>query len=184
MRAEIASLQSRLGVTTVYVTHDQSEAMTLGDRVAVLGDGRLQQCDTPRALYERPANTFVAGFIGSPAMNLCPCAVAENGSVSLGGVEVALPNGSRSGAREAVVVGLRPEALELADAGIAADVDVVEEIGADAYIFASAVVAGETVNLVARVEAKGAPERGAKVTLRPRAGEAHLFDLDTGLRLG
>ncbi len=73
MRAEIASLQSRLGVTTVYVTHDQSEAMTLGDRVAVLGDGRLQQCDTPRVLYERPANTFVAGFIGSPAMNLCRC---------------------------------------------------------------------------------------------------------------
>jgi len=81
------------------------------------------------------------------------------------------------------VVGLRPEALELADAGIAADVDVVEEIGADAYIFASAVVAGEAMNLVARVEAKGAPERGARVTLRPRAGAAHLFDLDTGVRL-
>ena len=87
MRAEIASLQGRLGITTVYVTHDQSEAMTLGDRVAVLGDGQLQQCDTPRELYERPANTFVAGFIGSPSMNLCTVSCA-NGSVRFGGVDV------------------------------------------------------------------------------------------------
>ena len=184
MRAEIASLQSRLGVTTVYVTHDQSEAMTLGDRVAVLGDGLLQQCDTPRALYERPANTFVAGFIGSPAMNLCRCDVAENGSVSLGGVTVSLPNGARAEARKDVTVGLRPEALELAEDGIAADVDVVEEIGADAYVFASATLAGESMKLVARVDAKGAPERGAQVRFRPKAGEAHLFDTASGARLG
>ena len=77
MRAEIASLQSRLGVTTVFVTHDQVEAMTMGHRVAVLRDGRLQQCDTPRRLYDRPANVFVAGFIGSPAMNLCTLAVVD-----------------------------------------------------------------------------------------------------------
>src|SRR5881398_1031417 len=96
MRAEIAALQSRLGTTTVYVTHDQSEAMTLGDRVAVLSDGRLQQCDTPRELYARPANVFVAGFIGSPAMNLCRCKLGANGAVTLGGVDVHLPNGSRS----------------------------------------------------------------------------------------
>src|SRR5260370_11436831 len=83
MRAEIASLQSRLGVTTVYVTHDQSEALTLGDRVAVLGDGRLHQCDTPRVLYERPANTFVAGFIGSPSANPRPGRGALNRSVFL-----------------------------------------------------------------------------------------------------
>ena len=108
MRAEIASLQSRLGVTTVYVTHDQSEAMTLGDRVAVLGDGRLQQCDAPRALYERPANTFVAGFIGSPAMNLCNCRVAADGAVSLGGVDIGLPNGAQGTLHGEVVVGLRP----------------------------------------------------------------------------
>ena len=85
MRAEIAALQARLGSTTVYVTHDQSEAMTLGDRVAVLGDGRLQQCDTPRELYERPANMFVAGFIGSPAMNLCRGAGATTGRSSSAG---------------------------------------------------------------------------------------------------
>src|SRR5205085_7606502 len=90
MRADIASLQSQLAVTTVYVTHDQSEAMTLGHRVAVLKDGRLQQFDAPRVLYNEPANTFVAGFIGSPSMNLCTLPVA-NGCVSFGGVEVAAP---------------------------------------------------------------------------------------------
>src|SRR5204863_1845292 len=79
MRADIAALQARLGVTTVYVTHDQAEAMTLGHRVAVLADGRLQQCDKPRALYDAPANTFVAGFVGSPAMNLCTVPCGGNG---------------------------------------------------------------------------------------------------------
>ena len=90
MRADIAELQARLGTTTVYVTHDQAEAMTLGHRVAVLKDGRLQQCDTARVLYDRPANTFVAGFIGSPAMNLCTVPCATNGRVSLGGSEVSV----------------------------------------------------------------------------------------------
>jgi len=183
MRAEIASLQSRLGVTTVYVTHDQSEAMTLGDRVAVLGDGRLQQCDTPRALYERPANTFVAGFIGSPAMNLCRAPIGPTGSVSLGGVEVPLPNGSREQLHGEIVIGLRPEALELAGDGIPAVVEVVEEIGADAYVFAAAVLHGESTKLVARVEARRAPERGERISLRPRVDEAHLFDPETGARL-
>jgi multiple sugar transport system ATP-binding protein len=184
MRAEIASLQARLGVTTVYVTHDQSEAMTLGHRVAVLGDGRLHQCDTPRELYERPANTFVAGFIGSPAMNLCLCQLGTNGSVSLGGVDVELPQGSRSLLGDEVVVGLRPESLEVGTEGIAASVEVVEEIGADAYVFTAAEVGGEETKLVARVESKRAPERGARVSLRPRPGEAHLFDPQTGARLG
>ena len=92
MRADIATMQADLGVTTVYVTHDQSEAMTLGHRVAALKDGLLQQCDTPRTLYDRPVNTFVAGFIGSPAMNLCTVPV-ENGAVSLGAVSVPLPRG-------------------------------------------------------------------------------------------
>jgi multiple sugar transport system ATP-binding protein len=175
MRAEIAALQSRLGTTTVYVTHDQSEAMTLGDRVAVLSDGRLQQCDTPRALYSRPANVFVAGFIGSPAMNLChvPC---TNGSVQLGGVSFAVP--PASDCRD-VVVGLRPESLELSADGIPAQVEVVEEIGADSYVFAAADVG----KLVARVETRLAPERGERIALRPRADEAHLFDPASGARL-
>src|SRR5438067_1652277 len=94
MRADIAALQSDFAVTTVYVTHDQSEAMTLGHRVAVLRDGRLQQVGPPRELYDRPANTFVAGFIGSPAMNLCTLALGSNGAVSFGGEEVKLPPGT------------------------------------------------------------------------------------------
>ena len=119
MRADIAALQSRLGVTTVYVTHDQSEAMTLGHRVAVLRDGRLQQCDTPRVLYDRPANTFVAGFIGSPAMNLLTVPLGADGAVSLGGVEVPLPDDVRAAAAAGgwheLVLGVRPESLELAE---------------------------------------------------------------------
>jgi multiple sugar transport system ATP-binding protein len=175
MRAEIAALQARLGTTTVYVTHDQSEAMTLGDRVAVLSDGRLQQCDTPRELYARPANVFVAGFIGSPAMNLCyaPC---DNGSVHLGGVSFSVPRDS--GCAD-VVVGLRPESLDLAGEGIPAEVEVVEEIGADSYVFAAADIG----KLVARVDTRVAPERGERIALRPRPDEAHLFDPTSGVRL-
>src|ERR671925_147767 len=93
MRADIAALQADFGITTVYVTHDQAEAMTLGHRVAVLRDGRLQQCGPPRELYEQPANVFVAGFIGSPAMNLCPVPLGSNGAVSVGGVSVPVPRG-------------------------------------------------------------------------------------------
>jgi len=103
MRADIAALQSRLGVTTVYVTHDQAEALTLGDRVAVLSNGQLQQCDAPRVLYERPANTFVAGFIGSPAMNLCEVSLGPNGSVTLCREEIPLPQ--RLWARRPIAVG-------------------------------------------------------------------------------
>jgi multiple sugar transport system ATP-binding protein len=187
MRADIAALQDRLGVTTVYVTHDQAEAMTLGNRVAVLRDGRLQQCDAPRALYERPANSFVAGFIGSPAMNLLPVPLGPNGSVSLGGVDVPLSASVRAaagaGGWNEIVLGVRPESLELAPDGIAAEVQVVEEIGADAYLFCVADIGGEQMKLVARGETKTAPERGARVTLRPKPEEAHLFDPVGGDRL-
>jgi multiple sugar transport system ATP-binding protein len=181
MRADIAALQSRLGVTTVYVTHDQAEAMTLGHRVAVLKDGRLQQCDVPRVLYERPANTFVAGFIGSPSMNLLE--VPTNGKgCSFCGVDVPLPEASRA-ANGKVVLGLRPEALELAPGGIDARVEVVEEVGADAYVFCVAEYGGDTVKLVARSDSRRAPEREARVSLCPRIDEAHVFDAATGTRL-
>ena len=183
MRADIAALQARLGITTVYVTHDQSEAMTLGHRVAVLHDGRLQQCDEPRALYERPANTFVAGFIGSPAMNLYTVPIGTNGDVELGGIEIPIPRDARNGDRHSVVIGFRPESVELAEEGIVADVQVVEEVGADAYVFGAADVAGERAKLVARVDAKRAPERGTRVALRPRPEDAHVFDPETGARL-
>ncbi len=180
MRADIAALQADFGITTVYVTHDQAEAMTLGHRVAVLRDGRLQQCGPPRELYERPVNVFVAGFIGSPAMNLCPVPLGSNGSVSFGGVDVRVParvDGDR------LVVGLRPESLELAPDGIPARVEVVEDIGADAFVFCAAEVGGESTRLVARTEARKAPQQGEQVTLRPRADEAHLFDPGSGERL-
>jgi multiple sugar transport system ATP-binding protein len=181
MRAEIAALQSRLGVTTVFVTHDQVEAMTMGHRVAVLRDGRLQQCDTPRRLYDYPANVFVGGFIGSPAMNLCTLAVVD-GRAQLGGRELALPAGV-NGARE-VVVGLRPESLELADEGLPGRVEVVEELGADAYAFCVAQLPGGEARLVARADARRPPASGDRVSLRPRFDEAHLFDAASGVRLG
>ena len=165
MRADIAALQADFGITTVYVTHDQAEAMTLGHRVAVLNDGELQQVGPPRELYERPANLFVAGFIGSPAMNLVPAH---------------LLNGRSGG-----ILGFRPEHVDVNGQGdgIAARVEVVEDIGADAYVFCSADLGGEQTRLVARTEVRDAPKQGERVTLRPRAEEAHLFDPESGERL-
>jgi multiple sugar transport system ATP-binding protein len=186
MRADIAELQARLGVTTVYVTHDQAEAMTLGHRVAVLKDARLQQCDTPRALFDRPANTFVAGFVGSPSMNLCRVPCDEHGSISFGGVEIERPASLNGGANgRAVIVGVRPEAMEVGSAGLDASVEAVEELGSDAYIFCSAQLADGPARLVARVDARRAPARGARVSLRPSPEhEPHIFDAETGERIG
>jgi multiple sugar transport system ATP-binding protein len=182
MRADIAALQSDFGITTVYVTHDQSEAMTLGHRVAVLHEGHLQQVGPPRQLYERPANVFVAGFIGSPAMNLCTVPLS-NGTASFGGVDVPLPTGVAGNGRSTLVIGVRPESLEVAADGIPAKVDVVEDVGADAFVFCSTELEGETLKLVARTEVRKAPKQGERVTLRPRPEEAHLFDSASGERL-
>ncbi len=188
MRADIAALQASLGTTTVYVTHDQAEAMTLGNRVALLRDGILQQFDAPRALYEQPANSFVAAFIGSPAMNLVTVPLGGNGVVSLGGVEVPLPESARraatAGGWSEIVLGLRPEALELAADGIPAEVEVVEEVGADAHVFCVAEIGGIRTKLAARTAAKQAPHRGGHVRLRPNPDEAHVFDPLSGARLG
>jgi multiple sugar transport system ATP-binding protein len=184
MRADIAALQQRLGVTTVYVTHDQVEAMTMGHRIAVLRDGRLQQCDAPRAVYARPANVFVAGFIGSPAMNLVEAEV-KDGACELGGVRLQLPDGlaSASSPLGRVVVGLRPDALELAADGVAAKVDVVEDVGAEAYAFCTAKLPGGDGRLIARVDSRRAPAQGEAVRLRPLTEEMHLFDPASGERL-
>src|SRR3954449_9553390 len=113
MRAEIAKIQREVGVTTAYVTHDQIEAMTMGDRVAVLKDGTLQQCDTPRVLFDRPVNIFVAGFVGSPSMNLCRVPLRDDGAAAFGALGLELPGLRANGRREAIV-GVRPEAMELA----------------------------------------------------------------------
>jgi multiple sugar transport system ATP-binding protein len=188
MRADIAELQSRLGVTTVYVTHDQAEALTLGHRVAVLDGGRLQQCDAPRVLYERPANTFVAGFIGSPAMNLVDVELGRNGSVTLCREQIPVPPAVTAAAAQhgwkTLTVGLRPESLELAPDGVPARVQVVEDVGADSYVFCSADLECGPVNLVARVDTRSAPERDARVSIRLRTTEAHLFDPESGARVG
>jgi multiple sugar transport system ATP-binding protein len=183
MRADVAALQSRLGVTTVYVTHDQAEAMTLGNRVVVMSDGRVQQCGPPRELYESPTNTFVASFIGSPAMNLLTVPV-EGGALMVGGEPVQVPASATANGRRSLVLGFRPEALDLAVEGIPAEVEVVEEIGADAYVFCVAEVAGETTKLVARTDWRSAPERGERVKLKPHPDEAHVFDPETGERIG
>jgi multiple sugar transport system ATP-binding protein len=182
-RTQIASLQRRLGVTTVYVTHDQVEAMTMGDRVAVLKDGVLQQVDTPIALYERPANVFVAGFIGSPAMNLVQLPIVAGG-VQFGNtvLPVAADVLAKTSAKE-ITVGIRPENLKVSSNGIAVEVDVVEELGADGFLYGRTSINGVDQDIVARVEGRSALKTGSKVTLAPEGGITHLFDVETGLRL-
>jgi multiple sugar transport system ATP-binding protein len=186
-RAEIANLQRDLNTTTVYVTHDQTEAMTMGHRVAVLRDGLLQQVATPRELYETPANVFVAGFIGSPAMNLLRAPLTDGGA-TVGGLTVPL-------ARERLAalagtgtadVGIRPEAFELSaePTGLQLQVRLVEELGADAYLHGTTEHGGEKHPLVVRVDGRRPPVMGSTVDLTVRADEVHLFHPETGLRLG
>ncbi|MCC6497845.1 MAG: sn-glycerol-3-phosphate ABC transporter ATP-binding protein UgpC [Propionibacteriaceae bacterium] len=189
-RTQIAALQTRLGVTTVYVTHDQVEAMTMGDRVAVLKDGILQQVDSPLTLYDQPANLFVAGFIGSPAMNLMTGSVVEGG-VKVGDYVVPVPRDvlAKVTDEKTLVLGIRPEAFRIADEGIGLDVDVVEETGADAYVYGT--LAGLDTDekmtaqqVVARVSARTPPQRGTVVKLLPSdPSNMHVFSEKTQERL-
>jgi multiple sugar transport system ATP-binding protein len=182
-RTQIASLQRRLGVTTVYVTHDQVEAMTMGDRVAVLKDGILQQVDTPRNLYDRPGNVFVAGFIGSPAMNLVQLPIVDGG-VQFGDAVLPIAReilAKASGSR--VTVGIRPEKLSVSDHGLVVDVDVVEELGSDGYLYGRAQLDGSEHNIVVRVDAISHPRAGERIHLQADAYAVHVFDAESGLRL-
>ncbi|HET8595178.1 MAG TPA: sn-glycerol-3-phosphate ABC transporter ATP-binding protein UgpC [Intrasporangium sp.] len=191
-RTQIASLQRRLGVTTVYVTHDQVEAMTMGDRVAVLKDGILQQCDTPRRMYDHPVNVFVAGFIGSPAMNLLDAPIIDGG-VDVGGHTVAVARDELAKASGHVTLGVRPEDLEMSGDGdgIPVTVDVVEELGADAYIYGSTKAkqvgaTGEETGdapFIARVDGRRPPEKGEIVYLKPKQGHVHVFNAESGERI-
>src|SRR6476620_7988604 len=182
-RTQIAQLQRRLGTTMVYVTHDQVEAMTMGDRVAVLKDGVLQQCASPRDLYNRPANVFVAGFMGSPSMNLFTLPITPDG-VLLGDATIPLPRQLRSDTDERqVVVGIRPEHFELSTTGIPMEVAVVEELGSDAYIYGRSTVNGETQQLVARADWRNPPRKGDLVKLRVDPSQVHLFSASEGYRL-
>ena len=174
-RNQIAALQRRLGTTTVYVTHDQVEAMTMGDRVAVLRDGVLQQCATPRELYRNPDNVFVAGFIGSPAMNLFTLPIVDS-SVSLGDWPIRMPREIAGNASE-VVVGVRPEHFELGDLGVEMEVDVVEELGADAYLYGRITGSGKVIDqpVVARADGHNPPEKGSRVLSPPATGTPALL---------
>ena len=178
-RNQIADLQRRLGTTTVYVTHDQVEAMTLGDRVAVLHDGVLQQCASPRELYRSPANVFVAGFIGSPAMNLFAVPVIDR-SVTLGDWMMPVDREIAADASQ-VVVGIRPEHFHPDADGVEVTVDLVEELGADTYLYAKTAVGAQQV--IARVPADSIVARGDRLRLRPDPQQLHFFGPD-GRRIG
>jgi len=181
-RTQIASLQRQLGVTTVYVTHDQTEAMTMGDRICVLKDGLLQQVGTPRELYDHPTNVFVAGFIGSPAMNILELSTTDGG-VKLGDIVFPVEReklGKASGG--SVQMGIRPEDLALSDHGLAVEVDVVEELGADAYIYGHA-IGNDGLQIIARTDGRRPPEKGATVHFAPDSEHVHLFDTASGERI-
>jgi multiple sugar transport system ATP-binding protein len=185
-RSQIAELQRRLGITTVYVTHDQVEAMTMGNRVAVLSGGRLQQVATPRELYDNPVNQFVAGFIGSPAMNLQTVPLTDGGA-RLGGATLPLPPAVRTAAKEAglseLVLGIRPEHLHLANGSgeLSGDVMLVEELGADALLHVRLTEDRDPV--VARAEGRKPPAPGQHVTFRVQPEDVFAFHPQTGARL-
>jgi multiple sugar transport system ATP-binding protein len=192
-RAQIAALQRRLGVTTLYVTHDQVEAMTMGDRVAVLRDGRLQQVGTPNRLYAEPSNVFVARFIGSPSMNVREAAIVGE-AADIGGYSIPLPRRLLSRLRgqdgERVLVGFRPEAVELVSngsEGLEVVAHVVEELGADAYLYGSLLgredVLTTEVDVVARIDPRRVPANGERVKLRVEHESLHVFSAATGERL-
>ena len=187
-RTQIAALQSRLGVTTVYVTHDQVEAMTMGDRVAVMRDGILQQVDTPLNLYDHPKNLFVAGFIGSPAMNLIKGKVVDGG-VLIGDYVVPVSREILAKASDTATIGIRPEHLTLSDTeGIPVDVSVIEELGADGYVYGTLSGLSEDAKLiapqiVARTHARAGLHRGSKVRLMPDLPRMHVFSDATQERI-
>ena len=185
-RSQIAELQRRLGITTVYVTHDQVEAMTMGHRVAVLSGGKLQQVAAPRELYDNPVNQFVAGFIGSPAMNLQTVPLADGGA-RLAGTKFPLPAAirtaaSRAGLRE-LVLGIRPEHLHLADSAgeLSGEVMLVEELGADALLHVRLAESGNQV--VARAEGRKPPAPGQDITFHVQPEDIFAFHPETGARL-
>ena len=188
-RTQIAQLQHRLGTTTLYVTHDQTEAMTMGDRVAVMKDGLLQQCDTPRALYDHPTNIFVAGFIGSPAMNLLEVPLSNEG-VMVGGtlvpVERSIIDEAHKQGLRSVTLGFRPEdtAIETDETGIPVVVDVVEILGVDAYVYGNVTTPAGPVEVVVRGSGRFPPKVGDTIRAGISQEHMHVFNPSTGSRIG
>ena len=184
-RTDIAKLQSDLGVTTVYVTHDQVEAMTMGDRVAVMKLGELQQVDTPLGLYDKPVNLFVAGFIGSPQMNLLE-AVAQDGQAKIGEYLVPVDEAASKRMKGRVTVGVRPEAWKVvgdSSGGLPVKVTVVEELGADAFVYGTSGVEGTPNNIIVRVHGRDTVHKGETIYVTTDPHSVHVFDTDTGERL-
>ncbi len=184
-RTDIAKLQQDLGVTTVYVTHDQVEAMTMGDRVAVMDKGYLQQVDTPLTLYNRPANLFVAGFIGSPQMNLLE-GTAVDGAASIGDYKVPVDPEASKKMNGRVTVGVRPENWRVVgdgDGGLPIKITVVEELGADSYVYGSSDVEGVPSTVIVRVSGQKHPHKGDVMHVTTDPEHVHVFDTDSGERL-
>ena len=186
-RTDIAKLQADLGVTTVYVTHDQVEAMTMGDRVAVMNFGELQQVDTPLKLYDKPVNLFVAGFIGSPQMNLIQ-ATSKDGKAQIGDYLVPVdPTASQQlGQHHNITVGVRPEAWRLvseSEGGLPIEVTVVEELGADGFVYGNCDVEGTPSNVIVRVSGRDSVRKGDVIHVTTDPQNVHVFDTDTGERL-
>ncbi|MFX0591365.1 ABC transporter ATP-binding protein [Melissospora conviva] len=189
-RTQIASLQAKLGITTVYVTHDQVEAMTMGHRVAVMLDGVLQQVDTPRALYDTPANVFVAGFMGSPAMNIKTVPLHDDGAnfaeliVPLTREQVA--EARTEGGSDTVTVGFRPEDCDIVSAeegGLPLVVELVEDLGSDANVYGHAAIEGASERFVVRTDRRSMPTMGETIFVKPRTGQSHVFHAVTGRRI-
>jgi multiple sugar transport system ATP-binding protein len=174
-RAELIRLHRRLGITTIYVTHDQVEAMTMGDRIAVMKDGVLQQVAPPEELYARPANTFVASFIGSPAMNLVEVPV-RGGAAQMGGASFALPPSASN--ISSVMLGIRPESLSGVGEGVplTATVEVVEPLGASKAVLLSL----DGVALTALLGSDESTPEGEQVTLMAKPSGVHFFDSSSG----
>jgi multiple sugar transport system ATP-binding protein len=198
-RTQIASLQRRLGVTTVYVTHDQTEAMTMGDRICVLKDGILQQVGSPSDLYDAPKNVFVAGFIGSPAMNIGEFKVAD-GAAKLGAAVIPLPRAALDAlsAEDAgrITVGFRPESLDLVPEGSTGafhvKVDIIEQLGSDALAYGTIAEPGAEGGIhsgagddqvIVRVDPRKTPAKGDIISVAIREGERHLFRPSSGTRI-
>ncbi len=211
MRTEVSRLQQRLGTTMVYVTHDQTEAMTLGDRVVVMNKGVMQQVGTPQELYDRPVNLFVAGFIGSPAMNFLP-ATLSGGALHCALGDIPLPQAAATQADQEVIIGLRPEAFEAAKlvdpartTGVAftTTIDLVESMGSDLYVHfalprgkgaSSAIadaaagqsnvgMAADTEQIVARLDPESKAQEGAELQISLDASKVHVFDPSSGDRI-
>jgi multiple sugar transport system ATP-binding protein len=178
-RAELAELQARLAVTTVYVTHDQVEAMTMGHRVAVLRDGELQQCDTPSTLYHAPANLFVAGFIGSPAMN--QLLVAATTPLRIAGAEVYVGEQLRGVAGDRLVIGFRPETVRVGAGPIAGRIRAVEDLGSEVFVHTVIQHEFDEATLVAKTAPPFGGQIGENVSLA-LSGTMHVFD-PTGPRI-